>query len=185
MKLKIPDDPCIAQWDEKTAAITRGKRELLEITRAKEQGRELYLSERRANLPPLMTVDGHNLSAAAFHEEQRRLDRREHELLEEIQRQEAELEAIKGKRSRAIIAANMVTFIDILRRRAHALIEVSKCNELEEEFHHLLKSADVSSNLRAMVVKPIGNWSDQQSLCQFHLAELRRYFDEFKNESFE
>jgi hypothetical protein len=186
MKLKTPDDPSITAWNEKTVAVNGLKRELLEITRAKEQGRELYLSERRANLRPLMSLDGYtNLSAAAFHEEQRRLDKREGELLEEIQRQEAALESIKGKRSKAIVSANMATFIEILRRRAHALIEVSKCNELEEEFHYLLKTVDVHSNLRAMVVKATGNWSDPQSLCQFHLAELRRYFDEFKNESFE
>src|SRR5881397_741627 len=111
MKLKIPDNPSVLAWDEGTAAIIRKKVELPQITRDKEEKRQAYLAERRANLPPLMSTDGHNLSAAAFHEEQRRLDRREHELHEEIQRQEAELEAIKGKRSRAIISANMATFI--------------------------------------------------------------------------
>ncbi len=186
MKLKTPDDPSITAWNEKTVAVNGLKRELLEITRAKEQGRELYLSERRANLRPLMSLDGYtNLSAAAFHEEQRRLDRREGELLEEIQRQEAALDSIKGKRSKAIVSANMATFIDILRRRAHALIEVSKCNELEEEFHYALKSANVSSSLRGMIVKDVGNWNDSQSLVRFHVIELKQYFDELRNEDFE
>ena len=184
MKLKLPEDASITAWNEKVAAVTVWKRELVELTRTREKEREEFLIARRENVGALFSVDGRDLSRTAFEQKTQELDRRESELLKQIKKIEAELQELGRKRNRAIVAANRGAYLEILRRRACAVVEVAKANQDEIAFHDALRELDVSS-LRPMLIKPVGEWGDSQSLARFHITELKKYFVELSNEDFE
>jgi hypothetical protein len=184
MSLQIPDDPNITAYEKKKTelAVLWDKRE--EVTTKKQQAPQAFLLAQRSSEHALIDADGRDLSPATFEEDQRQLDAREASLLREIKQAEADLEPLRRARRKVIVTANRGRFLDLLRRRARALVEVAKLNQLEAEFHLDMQSADVSSGLRPMGVA-VGDWRDEQSMARFHIKELREHFPEFKDEGFE
>ena len=184
MKIKIPNDPTIAACDEKKAMKSQKAGERLKISSQKEQRRHEFSLERQDSSRALVDVDGRDVGRVAYEEDLRRFDSQEAGLLREIKNIEPELDALQRQRSKLIVTENRPTYLDILRRRAHALIEVAKLNDLELQFYQAMSDADVGSGLRPMGIKAVGAWSDSQSLARFHVAELRTYFPELANEDF-
>jgi hypothetical protein len=183
MTLNIPSDESIARYDQRKAQLAEWKRECLEIIRAREKQREEFLTARRENVFAF-SADGRDLTKSAFEQKTRQLDSREVELLMQIKKIEAELQELGRKRSRAIVAANRGAYLEILRRRARAVVQIAKANQAEREFHYELNASNISSSLRPMAIKVIGEWDDSQSLARFHILELQKYFDEFRDEKF-
>jgi hypothetical protein len=175
----------MVEYDAQITLLKELKRESLEITRTKEQRRGVFILERRENARGLISADSNDLAHATFNEEMRELDLRDVRVLKRIKEVETELGPIRGKRSRAVVAANRASYVENLRRRARAVVEIAKCNQTEIQFHDAMRAADVSSSLRPMLIAPVGTWSDDQSLARFHVVELRTYFPEFSHEDFE
>ncbi len=185
MKIKLPADPAIADYDARQAERMQVLRQIGEVSRRKEEARERFLAAQTDQSRALLDASGRDLSQAAFHKSQRELDESEVDLRMQLSTVEAEIEKLSRARNKAITAANRAAYVDTLRRRARALVEVAKLNDAGRAFHDGMRDLGVSGSLRPMAVGPVGNWSDNQSVAQFHVAELRENFFELTDEDFE
>jgi len=185
MTIKIPEDPSIAGYDAKHAERRKLLGEISEINRAKELARTAFKLAQTDPAHALVDSEGRDLSQAAFQKAQRELDEREADCRQQLRVIDTDIEVLGRARRRAVEALNRDGYIAILRRRAKALVEVAKCNDEETRFRDSLRDLDAGSGFRPMAIRAVGDWSDDQSLAQFHVAELGAHFPELANEDFE
>lgn len=149
---------------------------------------QLYLSRRKSNQQARLEAEAdHLLHGTKANSNNPDEDLKDIEVIEHriavldiaIGKQRLEVDRLRGRVSLHLCEVNRARHVQIVRRIAQALKELSLANECEVEFFEELRDAGATSiSLRPMRIGQVGIASDTQGIAAFFQREVEQYVAE-------